>query len=77
MKTGIGTGYPTGSKGDEIPLSAQIVRVVSTYCALTEKRTYREAFTKEEALDMMEQASGKKLNADIVSILKKIVRQLH
>mgnify|MGYP002508780696 CR=1 FL=1 len=40
-------------KGDDIPLSAQIVSMVSTFCALTEKRTYRVAFTKEEALQII------------------------
>ncbi len=72
-----GSGYPIGKKGDDIPLAAQIVAVVGTYCALTERRTYREAFTQAEALEIMEKDSGKKFNPDIFWILKKIVRQLH
>ena len=70
-----GTGYPHGIKGEEIPLSAQIVSVVSDYCALTEKRTFRDAYSKEDALEMMEASSGKKYNADIFDIMKKIARQ--
>ncbi len=71
-----GSGYPDGVKGEEIPLSAQIVAVVSGYCALTERRVYREAYSREEAISLMEEESGKKYNPDIFGILKKIVKQL-
>jgi len=72
-----GSGYPDRKKADEIPLSAQIVGVVSAYCALTEKRSYREAFSQEKAINIMECDVEKKYNPDIFWILKKIVRQLH
>lgn len=72
-----GSGYPEGKKGDEIPLSAQIVAVVNAYCALTENRTYREAFNQKSAFAIMGEDVGKKFNPDIFWILKKIVRQLH
>ncbi len=72
-----GSGYPEGKKEEEIPLAAQIVAVVSAYCALTENRTYREAYCQELALDIMEKDVGKKFNPDIFWILKRIVRQLH
>lgn len=72
-----GTGYPAKKKQDEIPLSAQIVAVAGAYCALTEKRTYRDAFSQEKALEIMERDAGTKFNPDIFWILKKIVRQLH
>lgn len=72
-----GTGYPEGKKENEIPLPAQIVSLVSAYCALTEKRIYRDAFTQAEAFEILESESGVKFNPDIYAILKKIVRQLH
>lgn len=72
-----GSGYPKGLKGEEIPLSAQIVAVVSAYCALTEKRIYREAFSQTKALEIMEEEAGRKFNDEIFRILNKIVRQLH
>lgn len=71
-----GSGYPAGIRGEEIPLSAQIVGVVGAYCALTETRSYREAYSQQEAIEMMEQEVGKKFNPEIFSILKRIVRQL-
>lgn len=72
-----GTGYPEGKKGDSIPLSAQIVSVVSAYCALTEERTYRRNYSQTEALEIMEKDDENKYNPEIFWILKKIVRQLH
>jgi len=71
-----GSGYPEGKCGDEIPLSAQIVSVVATYCALTEQRTYRDSFTQEEAFEIMEKDAARRFNPDIFRIMKKIVRQL-
>lgn len=71
-----GTGYPTGKAGDDIPLAAQIVAVISEYCAITENRAYRNAYEKEAALTMIAEASGTEFNPEIVSICKKISRQL-
>ncbi len=71
-----GTGYPSGLKGSEIPLPAQIVSIVGTYCALTEKRAYREAYSKDEALDIMKNEAGKKYCTEIFDICQKIFRQL-
>lgn len=71
-----GSGYPKGISGEEIPLPAQIVALVSIYCALTENRSFRKAFSKEEALELMELAAGVDFNADIFNIYKRIARQL-
>ena len=72
-----GSGYPTGKSGSEIPLAAQIVGVAGAYCALTENRTYRSAFTPEKAIEIMEMDSDIKFNPEIFWILKKIAKQLH
>lgn len=71
-----GTGYPEKIHGEEIPLSAQIVSVAGAFCALTESRTYREAYSKEKALEILNGESGRKYNPDILNILQKISRQL-
>lgn len=71
-----GSGYPAGKKGMEIPLSAQIVSIVSAYCALTEERTYRDAYDREGALDIMQRDADTKFNPDIFQIFRKISRQL-
>lgn len=72
-----GSGYPEGKKGREIPLSAQIVAIVSEYCALREERSYRKSFSKEEAFRIIEKDVNVKFNPDIFAIMQKIFRQLH
>lgn len=72
-----GSGYPCGRRGEEIPLSAQIVAVASAYCAITEDRAYRDHYLVDEAMEMMEADAGKKFNPEIFQILRKIGRQLH
>ena len=71
-----GTGYPEGMKGEEIPLSAQIVALVSEYCALMEERTYRGMYDKESAFQIMQQEVGIKFSPDMFYVLKKIYKQL-
>ncbi len=48
-----GRGYPDGLKGDEIPISAQIVAMADVYDALTSDRVYKKAFSHEVAMDMI------------------------
>lgn len=48
-----GKGYPDGLKGEEIPISAQIVSVADVYDALVSVRVYKGAFTKQQAFDMI------------------------
>lgn len=71
-----GTGYPWQMKEKEIPLSAQIIKVVADYCALTEPRVYRAAYSKEEAVKLMEEDAGRKYNPEIFNIMKMIIRQM-
>ncbi len=71
-----GSGYPEGVTGDDIPLSAQIVALVSEYCALTENRTYRDMYDKDDTFEIMQADVGVKFNPDMFAILQKIYRQL-
>ncbi len=67
-----GSGYPEGLKGEEIPLAAQIVHIMSRFCALTG----REKQNREEALAVMRQEAGKIFDPDIFEICCRISRQL-
>ena len=71
-----GSGYPEGKEKNDIPLAAQVVSLIQAYCALTEKRVYRDAYTREEALEILAQESGVKFNPNIFAICQKIARQL-
>lgn len=48
-----GRGYPDGLKGDEIPISAQVVSVADVYDALASERVYKKAFPHEKAIEMI------------------------
>ncbi len=49
-----GSGYPDGLKGEDIPVTARIVSLADSFDALTTVRPYRDAFTKREALRIMD-----------------------
>lgn len=48
-----GRGYPDGLKGDEIPISAQVVSLADVYDALTSERVYKPAYSHEKAVEMI------------------------
>ena len=48
-----GRGYPDGLKGDDIPISAQLVALADVYDALTSERCYKKAFSHEKAVQMI------------------------
>lgn len=48
-----GKGYPDGLRGDEIPISAQVVSVADVYDALVNERVYKKAITHEKAIEMI------------------------
>lgn len=48
-----GRGYPDGLKGDEIPVSTQVVSLADVYDALTSDRCYKKAFSHETAMQMI------------------------
>jgi putative two-component system response regulator len=62
-----GTGYPDGLRGDDVPLTAQIVGVVDAYDAMTTTRPYRKALSESHACEeLMRDAARGQLNRDIV-----------
>ena len=51
-----GSGYPDRLRGDEIPVSAQIVCIADVYDAMTTSRSYRAAMPREEAMGRLEKS---------------------
>jgi HD-GYP domain-containing protein (c-di-GMP phosphodiesterase class II) len=60
-----GTGYPSGLRGDDIPLAARIFSVVDVFDALTSERPYKKAFPLEEAKRIVRDGSGKHFDPTI------------
>ncbi len=64
-----GRGYPYGLKGDQIPELARVIAVADTFDALTTNRPYQQAHTPEEALKIIQNLSGKRLDPVPVAAL--------
>jgi response regulator RpfG family c-di-GMP phosphodiesterase len=69
-----GSGYPYGKSGEDIPLSARIVAMADVLDALTSRRPYKEPFSFETAVRMIEEASGKQFDPGIVRIFKQHIK---
>ncbi len=64
-----GRGYPTGLRGDDIPLAARIVHVADAYDAMTSARAYRGARPSGEAMRELWRCAGTEFHAEIVGAL--------
>ena len=64
-----GRGYPYGLKGDQIPLLARVIAVADTFDALTTNRPYQQAHTPDQALQIIQNLAGKRLDPGAVAAL--------
>lgn len=67
-----GTGYPNGSAGEEIPLSARISAVADVYDALTSARPYKEAWSHERAVEEMLSQAGRQFDPVLMQIFSEM-----
>ena len=67
-----GTGYPHGSKGEKIPLSARISAIADVYDALTSTRPYKEAWSHERAVEEIGRLAGSHFDPVLVDIFGDI-----
>lgn len=61
-----GTGYPNGLQGDAIPLFGQIVSIADVYDALRSKRPYKEPYSKERSVKIIEEGRGTHFSPQLV-----------
>jgi diguanylate cyclase (GGDEF)-like protein/putative nucleotidyltransferase with HDIG domain len=61
-----GKGYPSGLKGEEIPLGARILSVVDYFDALMAERPYHKAMSFDAAIGLLQQEAGKGLDPTVV-----------
>jgi len=62
-----GTGYPTGLKGDDIPIGARIIAAVDAYAAMVGDRPYGAALTREQAVTQLVEEAGTHFDAAVVA----------
>ena len=70
-----GNGYPDGLKGDEIPLSAQLVSVADCYDALTNDRVYKVAFAPEASIEMIQEGKCGAFNPKIMKCFEALRKE--
>ena len=70
-----GKGYPDGLKGEEIPISAQVVSIVDVYDALTSERCYKKAFEHDTAVKMILEGQCGQFNPILLKCLKELSLQ--
>ena len=71
-----GKGYPDGLKGDEIPISAQVVSLADVYDALVSERVYKKAYTHEKAIEMIVNGECGCFNPILLECLLDIQEQI-
>jgi len=66
-----GKGYPSGLKGNEIPLSARIVAVADVFDALTSERPYKKAWSEEKAIALLQEEAGEHFDPQLIPLFIK------
>jgi putative two-component system response regulator len=67
-----GSGYPYKKKGEEIPLPARLMAIIDVYDALISKRPYKEPFTKEQALEIINDGKGSHFDPVLVELFLSV-----
>lgn len=71
-----GTGYPKGLIGEEIPLQSRIIAVADAYNAMTSDRPYRNACTKEHAIEEIKNNSGTQFDPEVVNAFLELQQEI-
>jgi putative two-component system response regulator len=71
-----GGGYPDGLKGEEIPISAQLVSVAETYEELLHERVYKDAYSKDTAFQMILQGDRGVFSPKLLEVFRKVREQM-
>jgi len=71
-----GSGYPTGLKGEAIPLAARIFAVIDVWDALIHPRVYKDAWPEEKVIDYIQTESGKHFDPEVVRVFMEHYNQI-
>jgi PAS domain S-box-containing protein len=71
-----GSGYPRGLKEEEIPFAARIFAVVDVWDALCSDRTYRKAWSRDEALAHIQAGKGKHFDPAVVDVFVRLIQAI-
>ena len=71
-----GRGYPDGLRGDEIPISAQVVSIADVYDALVSERVYKKALPHETAIKMINNGECGMFNPILLDCMMSIQEEI-
>ncbi|TXS96480.1 response regulator [Parahaliea maris] len=71
-----GSGYPGGLAGDAIPRVGRIVAIADVFDALTSRRPYKEEWSVDDALDMIEASAGTHFDPHLVGLLRETLPEI-
>ena len=63
-----GKGYPKGLKGEQIPLAARIMAIADVFDALVSQRCYKEPFSFDESVKIIEEGAGTQFDPNLVGV---------
>jgi putative two-component system response regulator len=73
-----GTGYPDGLAGNQVPLLARVLQVVDIYDALTNPRPYKHAYTRPNALEILEEEAERGWrDREVTSLFVRLHKRVH
>lgn len=70
-----GTGYPSGLKGEEIPLLSRVITVVDSYDVMVHDRPYHKAISEAEAREELMQCAGTQFDPQIVEVYLELLKK--
>jgi putative nucleotidyltransferase with HDIG domain len=70
-----GRGYPHGIAGEEIPITARVLCIADVYDALTSQRSYKQAFSHDDAIEIMRGDVGLAFDPELFAAFEGIVRR--
>jgi putative two-component system response regulator len=68
-----GSGYPDGLAGTAIPIEARIIALADVYTSLRARRSYKRMMTKPEAIELLKEMAGQKLDPCMVEDFIKLI----
>jgi len=68
-----GSGYPSGLKGDSIPVESRILAIADAYDAMTSPRSYREQLPLQQAIDELKRCAGTQFDPELVDVFCRII----
>ncbi len=71
-----GTGYPSGLKGNEIPIEGRIVALADVYDALRHKRCYKEPWPLDDVVKEINAQQGKQFDPKLIEVFNQRIKEI-